>query len=73
MVIHHGKAFEILKKLDESFNLINAIGVMFHIVDDSEWINTINAIAKVLRKNGLFIVGGHFGSLNGLNVQIDND
>lgn len=72
VVIHHGKAFEILNKLDEIFNLINAIGVMFHIVDDSEWINTINAIAKVLRKNGLFIIGGHFGLLNGLNVQINN-
>jgi len=71
--IHHGKAYEILNELDEKYNLINAIGVMFHIVDDSEWINTINAIAKVLRKNGLFIVGGHFGLLNGLNVQIFDD
>lgn len=73
VAIHHGKAYEILGKLDDEFNLVNAIGVMFHIVDDTEWINTIKAVVKVLRKNGLFIVGGHFGFLDGLNVQIDRN
>jgi hypothetical protein len=46
---------------------------MFHIVDDNEWEDTIACIAKSLNKNGHFIVGGHFGYLDGLNVQIDQE
>jgi len=71
ITILHGKAHDIISKLNMTFDVVNAIGVMFHIVSDSEWIDTISEIAGVLRKNGLFIVGGHFGYLNGLNVQID--
>ncbi len=44
---------------------------MFHIVDDSEWERTIHAIGNVLTPGGLAIVSGHFGLLDGLNVQID--
>lgn len=73
VVIHYGKVSEILDKLNEVFDLVNAIGIMFHIVDDSEWTNTIISVAKALRKDGLFIVGGHFGYLDGLNVQVDQD
>lgn len=71
--IHQGKAIEVINQLEGSYNLVNAIGVMFHIVDDLEWQNTIQAVGDILKKDGLFVVGGHFGLLNGLNVQIDND
>ena len=73
VTIHHGKVSEILEKLNTKFDIAIAIGIMFHIVDDSEWTNTIHAVAKSLRKDGLFIVGGHFGYLDGLNVQIDEN
>jgi len=71
--IQHGKASEIISKSDASFSIVNAIGVMFHIVDDTEWIDTINKIAGVIQKTGLFIIGGYFGYFNGLNVQIDRN
>ena len=73
MVIHCGKASEILDKLDKHYDLVNAIGVMFHIVEDVEWVNTIKVIGKSLRKGGLFVVGGHFGILDNVNVQIDHN
>lgn len=69
--IHHGKAATTLQALDGNFDLINAIGVMFHIVDDSEWTDTIHAMADKLTSDGLLVIGGHFGWLDGLNVQID--
>jgi SAM-dependent methyltransferase len=73
ITILHGKASDQLSQLDAGFSIVNAIGVMFHIVSDSEWIDTINKISGVLQKDGLFIVGGHFGYLNGLNCQIDRN
>jgi len=71
VVIHQGKAAEIINNLDDSFHIVNAVGVMFHIIDDLEWINTIQAIGAVLRQNGIFVTSGHFGCVNGVNVQID--
>ncbi len=71
ITIHHGKASEILEKLSGEFDLINAIGVMFHIVDDSDWARTVKLIGQSLRQNGLFVASGHFGLLDGLNAQID--
>lgn len=52
-------------------DLVNAIGVMFHIVDDKEWRISLEKVHKILKNRGLFIVSGYFGLLNGLNVQID--
>jgi hypothetical protein len=46
---------------------------MFHIVDDNEWIDTIQQTYDHLYANGFFIVGGHFGILNNLKVGITND
>ncbi|HEY9035625.1 MAG TPA: hypothetical protein VIM96_02830 [Pseudomonadales bacterium] len=46
---------------------------MFHIVDDSEWEDTIRAVSSSLETGGVFVVGGHFGMVNGVNVQIDKD
>ena len=71
--IHHGKALETLNGLSGKYNLINAIGIMFHIVDDFEWHKTIYEIGKKMKTGGVFVVGGHFGVLDGLNVQIDKD
>ena len=68
---YKGKAVEIINQIQESFEIVNAIGIMFHIVDDKEWLETINKISMKIPKNGIFVVGGHFGFLNGLNVQID--
>ncbi len=71
--IYQGKAIEVINKLNGDYDLVNAIGVMFHIVEDSEWENTIYAVGNILKKGGLFVVGGHFGLIDGLNVQIDKD
>jgi Predicted methyltransferase (contains TPR repeat) len=53
------------------FDVINAIGVMFHIVDDGEFERTVTKLTDLLRPGGLLIVGGHFGWLDNLNVQFD--
>jgi len=68
--IKHGSALDILPEKG-MLHIVNAIGVMFHIVDDEEWGDTIKEVSNTLLPGGLFIVGGHFGLLNGLNVQID--
>ncbi len=46
---------------DASFDLINAIGVMFHIVDDRLWRQALENFAGYLRPGGTVIVGGDFG------------
>ena len=70
---YEGRAIDILDQLESPFHIVNAIGVMFHIVNDSEWSGTINKLAGLIPKKGVFIAGGHFGMLNGLNVQIDRN
>ncbi len=45
----------------ERFDLINAIGIIFHIVDDEKWRNAINHFTELLKKRGVLIVGGDFG------------
>lgn len=71
--IYCGKALEVASRLDGAFQLVNAVGVMFHIVDDAEWAATIEAIGKLVAPGGRLVVGGHFGYLDGLNVQVDRD
>jgi SAM-dependent methyltransferase len=71
--IHQGKALETINALGDNYDLVNAIGVMFHIVDDFEWQETIKAIEKTMKNSGAFVVGGHFGFWDGLNMQIDKD
>jgi predicted TPR repeat methyltransferase len=68
---HHGNAGDVLPTLGNRFDLVNAIGVMFHLVDDTQWTRTIEGVANVLEPGGIFIVGGHFGLINNLNVQYD--
>lgn len=44
-----------------SFDLVNAIGVLFHIVDDELWRKALENLAGYLRPGGTAIVGGDFG------------
>ncbi len=41
---------------------ITAIGVMFHIVDDTRWVKALQNLADVLADDGVLIVGGDFGT-----------
>jgi Methyltransferase domain len=70
--IHHGRIHEVLARLSHRYDLVNAIGIMFHLVDDEEWRLTIHQVAGSLEPGGLFVVGGHFGWLDNLNVQFDS-
>jgi SAM-dependent methyltransferase len=45
----------------ESFDIVNAIGVMFHIVDDVRWRRAIGNLAGALKADGVMLVGGDFG------------
>lgn len=73
IAIHHGKALDVIGRLDRDYDLVNAIGVMFHMVNDDEWRETIRAVGRRLKPDGLFVIGGEFGWLDGVNVQIDAD
>ena len=55
----------------QKFDLVNAIGVMFHIVDDGMWRKALHNISSCLRPEGHFFVGGQFGKL-GRSVQFHN-
>lgn len=59
--------------LGADFDVINAIGVMFHIVDDDAFHRTVATLVGALKPGGLLIVGGHFGVFDNLNVQFDRD
>lgn len=54
------------------FDLVNAIGVMFHIVDDAAHLEAIAAIDRALRPGGLLIVSGGFPLVT-VNVQFDGN
>tara|TARA_A100000164_G_scaffold360378_1_gene374010 strand:+ start:584 stop:1384 length:801 start_codon:yes stop_codon:yes gene_type:complete len=71
--LHQGDVFSSLKNMKSKFNLINAIGIMFHLVDDLEWENTIGEFSSHLHSGGILIVTGYFGFFNGLNVQRDKN
>lgn len=53
-----------------TFNLINAIGVMFHIVDDHKWARTVQWCSDKLVPGGVLVVGGLFGPFSA-NVQFN--
>lgn len=48
-------------EFSRKFHIINAIGVIFHIVDDEKWMLAISRMADLCWKNGILIVGGTFG------------
>lgn len=53
---------------DRRFGLVNAVGVMFHIVDDERWERAVANVASCLAPGGLAVVTGQFGLLT-QNVQ----
>jgi hypothetical protein len=73
VTIEHGRIHEVLASTDLKFDLVHAVGLMFHLVDDEEWEETVRQVGRVLLAGGLFVVGGHFGLLDGLNVQFDSE
>jgi len=55
-------------KLTQKFDCINAVGVMFHIVDDDLWKQAVRNLSNHLKEDGFIIVGGQFGYIT-QNVQ----
>lgn len=47
---------------NEQFNIINAVGVMFHFIEDTDFIQVIKQFKKLLSPNGIIIIGGEFGN-----------
>jgi len=47
--------------LDERFDIISAIGVMFHIVSDEKCIRALKTFSEHLKVGGVAIIGGQFG------------
>lgn len=47
--------------LGTRFDLVNAIGVLFHIVDDVSFERALANLRRHLSDDGLLVVGGHFG------------
>jgi SAM-dependent methyltransferase len=46
------------------YDLINAIGVMFHIVDDGLWRNAMRNIVAATKPGGILVIGGDFGPVS---------
>lgn len=57
--------------IEGSFDVINAIGVMFHIVDDQLWERAVRNLCRLLAADGTMVVSGQFG-LTTQNVQFHN-
>jgi SAM-dependent methyltransferase len=57
--------------LGMKFDIINAVGVMFHIVDDGHWEEAVANIARHLSEEGVAVIGGQFGRAT-RNVQFHN-
>ncbi len=71
--IDKGQFQDFLEETTEEYDVINAIGVMFHVVDDAEWTRGLAAIANSLRDGGHLIVGENFGLLNNVDLQFDSE
>ncbi len=61
LTMHRMDMSEHRADFDDAFDVVNAIGVMFHIVDDERWRMAIQNIGSYLRKDGVAIIGGDFG------------
>jgi SAM-dependent methyltransferase len=48
-------------ELAERFDVIVAIGVMFHVVDDATWARAIDNLSSHLMEGGAAVFGGAFG------------
>jgi SAM-dependent methyltransferase len=56
----------------ERFDLIIAIGVMFHIVDDDLWRRALANLATSLSPGGKLVIGGHFGLIS-VDAQVHRE
>jgi len=54
--------------LDRKFDVISAIGVIFHIVEDDLWHKALINLCNMLSDDGVIVVGGDFGWIT-QNVQ----
>jgi SAM-dependent methyltransferase len=54
--------------IEGAFDVINAIGVMFHIVDDGLWRRAVGNLGSLLAADGVLVIGGQFGRTT-QNVQ----
>lgn len=54
--------------LDRRFDVINAIGVVFYIVEDDRWRQALANMRGLLEEGGVLLVGGEFGCIT-QNVQ----
>lgn len=54
--------------LDRKFDVISAIGVIFHIVEDDLWHKALVNLRDMLSDDGVLVVGGNFGWIT-QNVQ----
>lgn len=72
--IQHGdiSAADLDPDFGETFDIINAVGVLFHIVRDELWRQVLRNFACWLRRGGTVVVGGHFGWIT-QNVQFCRD
>jgi SAM-dependent methyltransferase len=43
-------------------DIISAIGVMFHIVDDARWRRALANLSGLLKPDGVMLIGGNFGA-----------
>jgi SAM-dependent methyltransferase len=48
-------------RLGLKFDVINAIGVIFHIVDDVLWHQALENMRQLLSDSGVIVIGGYFG------------
>lgn len=58
---------------DAEFDIVNAIGVMFHIVDDAAFEASVEKLKQALKPGGWLVIGGEFGLINNVNVQFDRE
>ncbi len=54
--------------IEGAFDVINAIGVMFHIVEDGLWHRAVRNLGSLLTPDGVLVIGGQFGRTT-QNVQ----
>ncbi len=66
--IAEGDVTDVSSLPGRTFDIVNAIGVIFHIVDDKLWEQALTNMRGLLNDDGLIIVGGQFGMIT-QNVQ----
>ena len=54
--------------LEHEFEIVNAIGVLFHIVEDDRWERAVRTLGRRLAPEGVLVVSDHFGLVT-QNVQ----